>query len=398
MDQAVLQEAHLYRKEIVEGLTTGSPGGNALAPLAPSTLATRRARGIRGTKPPHRARRSAPGHLGGFARRAACSWASCAPRAAATASSSVNVAKVHELGKVVVFRMTEKSRRYVAMMMRKAGVPPTGQSNKGGIVVVKIPARPFIRPVFEKLSKGAPERVMKRVVRLLTGTTEVHDHGDPDHHVHPARPRAFERADASSPSRAPACGSATTTGQGADNRRLAAYRGDPHRRNRRRLRVLVREDAGGTIATCLTPPGTLGSADVLLQNLDGAGEPIAGEAVLLPSAFTYERPALATESSLTRLVRTLLRALKAQIIENVNPTVHTDFDASPEDGLHLAAVARLPALVLAGPELRQNRAYSLNQQPVRALRDGRASRSTACHTPWTSASRSSASPTARPSS
>ena len=32
MDQAVLQEAHLYRKEIVEGLTTGSPGGKALAP------------------------------------------------------------------------------------------------------------------------------------------------------------------------------------------------------------------------------------------------------------------------------------------------------------------------------------------------------------------------------
>jgi hypothetical protein len=133
-------------------------------------------------------------------------------------------------------------------------------------------------------------------------------------------------------------------------------------------RVLVRE-AGGTIATCLTPPGTPGPADILLQNLDGAGEPIAGEAVLLPSAFTYERPALATESSLTRLIRTLLRALKAQVIENVNLTVHTDFDASPEDGLHLAAVARLPALVLAGPELRQNRAYSMNQQPVRALRD-----------------------------
>jgi hypothetical protein len=134
-------------------------------------------------------------------------------------------------------------------------------------------------------------------------------------------------------------------------------------------RVLVRDDAGVTIATCLTPPGTPGPADILLQNLDGAGQPIAREAVLLPGPFTYERPALATESSLTRLVRTLLRALKAQVIENVNLTVHTDFDAAPEDGLHLAAVARLPALVLAGPELRQNRAYSLNQQPVRTLRD-----------------------------
>jgi hypothetical protein len=138
-------------------------------------------------------------------------------------------------------------------------------------------------------------------------------------------------------------------------------------------RVLVREDAvipDGTIATCLTPASAPGAADIVLQNLDDAGQPIAGEAVLLPGAFTYERTALSTESSLTRLVRTLLRALKAQVIENVNLTVHTDFDAVPENGVHLAAVARLPALVLAGPELRQSRAYSINQQPVRELRDG----------------------------
>ncbi len=135
-------------------------------------------------------------------------------------------------------------------------------------------------------------------------------------------------------------------------------------------RVLVREEPGlpvGTIATCLTPAGTPGPADIIIQNLDDAGQPIAGEAVLLPSAFTYERPALSMESSLTRLVRTLLRTLKAQVIENVNLTVHTDFDASPEDGLQLAAVARLPALVLAGPELRQSRTYSINQQPVHEL-------------------------------
>ena len=137
--------------------------------------------------------------------------------------------------------------------------------------------------------------------------------------------------------------------------------------------VLVREDAAipdGTIATCLTPASAPGPADVLIQNLDSTGQPIAGEILLLPDAFTYERTALSMESSLTRLVRALLRALKAQVIENVNLTVHTDFDASPENGVQLAAVARLPALVLAGPELRQNRTYSLNQQPVRELRDG----------------------------
>jgi hypothetical protein len=141
----------------------------------------------------------------------------------------------------------------------------------------------------------------------------------------------------------------------------------------RATRVLVREEAAnpvGTIATCLTPAGTPGPADITIQNLDDAGQPIAGEVVLLPAAFTYERAVLSTESSLTRLVRTLLQVLKAQVIENVNLTVHTDFDAAPEDALHLAAIARLPALVLAGPELRQNRTYSINQQPVRALHEG----------------------------
>jgi hypothetical protein len=138
-------------------------------------------------------------------------------------------------------------------------------------------------------------------------------------------------------------------------------------------RVLVREDPAipdGTSATCLTPAGTPGPADIIIQNLDGTGQPIAGETVRLAGVFTYERTALSTESILTRLVRTLLRTLKAQVLENVNLTVHTDFDAAPENGAHLAAVARLPALVLAGPELRQSRAYSINQQPVRELRDG----------------------------
>jgi hypothetical protein len=147
-------------------------------------------------------------------------------------------------------------------------------------------------------------------------------------------------------------------------------------------RVLVREDAAipqGTIATCLTPAGAPGPADIIIQNLNDAGQPIAGEAVLLPGAFTYERTALSAETSLTRLVRTLLRAFKAQVIENVNLTVHTDFDAAAESGAELAAVARLPALVLAGPELRQNCAYSINQQLVHALRDGLALH----HVPYT---------------
>lgn len=138
-------------------------------------------------------------------------------------------------------------------------------------------------------------------------------------------------------------------------------------------RVAVREDPadppGGTIVTCLTPPGEPGAAALTLRNLDGAGQPIAGEEATVPAGFVYERPDLAAESDLAHLVRTLLRALKAQVLENTSLTVHTDFglalEDAPDAGLDVAALAQLPALVLAGPDLSENRFYSLNEQPHR---------------------------------
>jgi len=43
LDKAVLQEAQFFRTKIVEGLRSGAPGGQAFQPLAPTTLAIRRA-------------------------------------------------------------------------------------------------------------------------------------------------------------------------------------------------------------------------------------------------------------------------------------------------------------------------------------------------------------------
>lgn len=129
--------------------------------------------------------------------------------------------------------------------------------------------------------------------------------------------------------------------------------------------VRVRTDGAGAIATCLTPPGEPGSADVRLENLDDAGVPIDGEAVLLPGAFLYERAGLEAESDLTRLVRTLVRALKAQVLPEVSLTVHTDYlGAEGDPPLAAAALAKLPALVLIGPELHENRFYSVHQRPA----------------------------------
>jgi len=168
VDRAVLQEAQLYKREIVQGITTGSPGGKSFEPLSETTLATRRARGMRGTKPliaRGDLRRSISVVKGPFGGAFAGVLRSARGK---DGQSLVNVAQVHEFGKTVVVQLTPKARRFLMMVLRQAGIEPTGGGGKG-IAVVRIPARPFLRPVFDKLSKDAPARVTRRVGLLLAG-------------------------------------------------------------------------------------------------------------------------------------------------------------------------------------------------------------------------------------
>src|SRR5262245_61737827 len=72
--------------------------------------------------------------------------------------------------------------------------------------------------------------------------------------------------------------------------------------------------------TFISPIGDARPVDVILRNLDDDGAPIAGEEVTLANGFTYRMPALAAESDLARLVRTLLRELKRQVLPNVSLT------------------------------------------------------------------------------
>lgn len=115
--------------------------------------------------------------------------------------------------------------------------------------------------------------------------------------------------------------------------------------------------------TFLTPANDAGIVDVVVRNLDDDGVPIMGEEAIRSGAFAYAQPRLAIESDLTRLVRTLLREFKRQVLDNVVLTVQTDFDAETGDELHLAQLAALPGLVLVGPELVEDRFYSLNRLP-----------------------------------
>jgi phage gpG-like protein len=96
-------------------------------------------------------------------------------RSAKTAAgqSLVNVAAVHELGsRPIVLKLTPKVRRFLHAAFRAAGLDaPAGDRPSTGIAVIKIPARPFLAPLFETHGKPAyvAGRFLDRVAQNLGG-------------------------------------------------------------------------------------------------------------------------------------------------------------------------------------------------------------------------------------
>ena len=82
-------------------------------------------------------------------------------------ASMVDLAKLHEFGgPPVIIPMTPKMRRFLFALLRQAGKEPTGGSGRG-VIVVQVPARPFLRPAFDKFREGASRRFLERVAREL---------------------------------------------------------------------------------------------------------------------------------------------------------------------------------------------------------------------------------------
>jgi len=119
-------------------------------------------------------------------------------------------------------------------------------------------------------------------------------------------------------------------------------------------------EAGLTYIDVHTPPHDRGEVDVAVGLLDSGGIPVPGTEVVLPGGYTYRREEIVAESDLTRLVRTLLKLLKRQTLENTSIAVSVDYDDTPEDGLDIVVMSELPSLVLSGPRMPENRFYSTN--------------------------------------
>jgi phage gpG-like protein len=163
---AVRQEAHALRNEIVQGLTSQAPGGEPLKPPSPLTIAARQLEGFGGTKAlivRGDLRNSITVVVQGDEAFIGVSRSARSKDGA----SMVDLAKLHEFGgPPVIIPMTPKMRRFLFALLRQAGKEPTGGSGRG-VIVVRVPARPFLRPAFDKFREGASRRFLERVAREL---------------------------------------------------------------------------------------------------------------------------------------------------------------------------------------------------------------------------------------
>jgi hypothetical protein len=167
--QALRQEAEFLRKHIVEGIRDQAPGGKNFKPLSPYTIAMRTFLRLRGQKAliergdlirnVHVHKVDPSNVFVGIMRSASTS----------DGKDLVNIAKIHEFGAgPFVIRLTPKMRAFLAMVFRKMYVPHK-PGRGGGELVITIPARPFIAPVFEMYGPAVATRMRERMIKLLHG-------------------------------------------------------------------------------------------------------------------------------------------------------------------------------------------------------------------------------------
>lgn len=171
-ERAMMQEAHFLRGEIVKGMREGSPGGQAFAPLAESTLAVRAFLGFKGTKPLiHHGdlwnsvvvKRVNVGVFVGILRTAKTK----------DGKGLANIAEMMENGAgPIVVPITDKSRKFFHAALAKAGLSPKSKGGGGGhaIAIIRIPARPFMQPIFDKWGKPADvrQRFYERMITIFS--------------------------------------------------------------------------------------------------------------------------------------------------------------------------------------------------------------------------------------
>jgi hypothetical protein len=160
---ALRQEAQLLRKEIVAGITSQAPGGEPFRELSPLTLAARKLAGFKGTKALI-VRADLRNAIAAIVRGDEAFIGVPRKAKGKRGSPLVDVARIHEFGAgPFVVPITPAMRRYLFVLLSKAQKAQRHPGSSKGVIVVTIPARPFLRPAFRVFEKGASTRFLKRV-------------------------------------------------------------------------------------------------------------------------------------------------------------------------------------------------------------------------------------------
>lgn len=179
--KAVLQELQFLRKKIVEEFDAEGPPGQKWAPLSPITLAIRKFEGFEGTKI-LQVTRDLLGSISVIAMEGEGGFIGVARnKTRKDGKDPVNIAQAHEEGFTVRHTMSDRQRRFLFAALAAAGLRDDKVAGRGGAggsmsVTIRIPARPFLGPIFD--TYGKPEdvaaSVAARIARMTGGVL-----GDP---------------------------------------------------------------------------------------------------------------------------------------------------------------------------------------------------------------------------
>lgn len=166
MEAAVREEAKRARSEVVRGIQKQAPGGKQLDRPSPLTLASRQLEGVRGRS----ALRASGELLRAITYVARGLDAFVGIKGSARGSDGRSLAKVadaqeHGTGPIAI-PMTPAMRRFLGVLRARGGAAGE-RGDGGGVVVVTVPARPFLKPSFDAAVRGARRRLAAHVSRRL---------------------------------------------------------------------------------------------------------------------------------------------------------------------------------------------------------------------------------------
>lgn len=196
ISRAVRTEAEHFRRAVVQGIRSQAPGGKRFVPLRPITVGNKRSnKALIDTGALFRAikvKRIRGGEYFVGVLRTARSK---------TGTGLANLGAVHEYGATIAIKVTPKMVRAFYAKLRRAGDTmakaagsarraktergrqraqarlPVGGSKRGKVsggafkpgstIVIRIPPRPFLQPVYDQFKDQSPQRVQAAVARAL---------------------------------------------------------------------------------------------------------------------------------------------------------------------------------------------------------------------------------------